>query len=309
MTHPFFSIIIPTYNRDDQIGACLQALARLAYPADCFEVIVVDDGSEKSISGVVDAYRSSFQVALLTQTNSGPGGARNAGAACAQGRFLAFTDDDCCPDPGWLNALAARFSFDENIAIGGHTVNALPDNPYAIASQYIHDRVQAHFNPNPDEARFFASNNLALPRDLFLSIGGFDLVRFPAASEDRDLCSRWLHRGHRMVYAPEALVHHSHHLSFSRFLLQHFRYGRGAFSFHTACMQRDPAHTVVKMPFYLDLLRDLIRMAGNPRNFPLATCLVLWQAANTAGFMWELARQITGKGALGQWMRAVIREK
>ncbi len=288
---PFFSIIIPTYNREHQLNICLQALARLTYPADCFEVIVVDDGSDKSMSATVDVYRDKLSVTLLTQRHTGPGGARNAGAALARGHFLAFTDDDCQPDPGWLQTLAARFSSEEDVAVGGRTVNALPDNLYSVASQHIHDRVYAHFNPNPGKACFFASSNLALPRDHFLSIGGFDLVQFPVASEDRDLCSRWLHYGYRMVYAPDALVRHRHRLSLGRFLLQHFRYGRGAFSFHRSCTRRDPEHAVVRMPFYRDLLRDLLRMAVNPRKFSLAVCLVLWQMANTAGFMLEFARQ------------------
>jgi GT2 family glycosyltransferase len=293
MTNPFFSIIVPTYNRRQQLNNCLEALARLAYPSDCFEVIVVDDGSDKSMSVIVEKYQNLLSVTLLTQANSGPGGARNTGAARARGRFLAFTDDDCQPDSGWLTALAERFSSERDIAVGGCTINALSDNLFSVTSQYIHDQVQAHYNQNPFEAHFFASNNLAMSKDLFFSIGGFDNIRFPNASEDRDLCSRWLEHGYRMVYAPEALVRHTHHLSMGRFLLQHFRYGIGAFSFHLACKQRHPGHKIVKMPFYHNVLRDLTLMTGNTRKCRLAAGLILWQAANTAGFLWEAAKHLT----------------
>jgi glycosyltransferase involved in cell wall biosynthesis len=294
MEYPFFSIIVPTHNRHKQLGLCLEAIAQMDYPLNCFEVIVVDDGSKEPPATVTDMYQGRFTLTLITQLHTGAAGARNNGASKARGQFLAFTDDDCTPDPKWLQALAAVFLKATDIAIGGRTVNALSDNIFATASQFIHDRVYNHYNTNPDQAQFFASSNLALPKDLFLAIGGFDIALFPDASEDRDLCNRWLHHGHRMVYAPDALVYHSHHLTLSKFIKQHYRYGRGAFRYHRSCIRRDSKHTIVKMPFYLNLLRDLIPMAVNPKTLPLTTMLVLWQTANTAGYFWEWARQQAG---------------
>ncbi len=77
--------------------ACL----RLDYPADQFEVIVIDDGSSMPI----DAWSGDSRVRVIRQDNKGPAAARNAGIASARGAFLAFTDDDCVPEPGWLAAL------------------------------------------------------------------------------------------------------------------------------------------------------------------------------------------------------------
>ena len=190
MQPPDFSIIIPTRNRHQQLGMCLKAIACLDYPANSFEVIIVDDGSKEPPAAVADMYNSRFAVKLLVQQNKGAAGARNTGANQACGKFLAFTDDDCTPDSKWLQALATRFSKGGDIAIGGRTINALHDNLYSAASQYIHDRVYTHYNTDHDNAKFFASNNLAMPRALFHSIGGFDIALFPGASEDRDLCSR-----------------------------------------------------------------------------------------------------------------------
>lgn len=85
MNQPFFSIIIPTYSRPEQLVACLQSLTHLDYPRDRFEVIVVDDGSDMPLEGVVTPLRNWLEVTLLRQMNSGLGVARNTGAARAKG--------------------------------------------------------------------------------------------------------------------------------------------------------------------------------------------------------------------------------
>src|SRR3712207_1403127 len=95
---PFFSVIVPTYERPAQLAACLGALARLDCPAASFEVIVVDDGSAAAPGRRLDEFRDLLDVRLLTQANAGPAAARNRGASEARGSFLAFTDDDCAPD-------------------------------------------------------------------------------------------------------------------------------------------------------------------------------------------------------------------
>jgi len=108
-SHPFFSVIVPTYERAGQLSVCLHALACQSYPRDHFEVLVVNDGSEAPPEAVVDCFRDKIDVTLLTQPHAGPAAARNNGAERARGEFLAFTDDDCRPAPNWLKALAGRF--------------------------------------------------------------------------------------------------------------------------------------------------------------------------------------------------------
>jgi GT2 family glycosyltransferase len=147
---------------------------------------------------------------------------------------LAFTDDDCRPAPDWLSTLGVRFAGAPDHAVGGRTLNALPDNRYSAASQLLIDYLYAYYNANGGLARFFASNNVALPRDRFHAVGGFD-DRWPlAGGEDRELCDRWLQGGHGMLYAPEAVVYHAHPLTLRTFCRQHFNYGRGAYYYHRA---------------------------------------------------------------------------
>lgn len=285
LEQPYFSIIVPTYRRPVQLAACLHALVRLDYPRDRFEVIVADDGSETSPEAVVAPFRDRFDVTLITQPHGGPAAARNAGAARAKGEFLAFTDDDCTPAADWLKALAARFTTVPDHAIGGRTLNALPENLYSTTSHVILDAVYEYYNAHPGRARFIASGNLAMPADQFHVIGGFDVTFLTA--EDRDFCDRWLQRGYRMTYAPEALVYHAHPLTLRTFWWQHLAYGRGAFRFHQARAQRGSGRLRIDLRFHMSVLCRLVSEAQGRRTVYQAALLAVWQAANAAGFFWE----------------------
>ncbi len=247
IVQPFFSIVIPTYNRPERLANCLKAIANLDYSSDRFEVIVVDDGSKTPLDSVVTPLQDKIQVKLLRQANAGPAAARNRGASEARGEFLAFTDDDCQPLPDWLTQFANSLATAPQAMVGGKTINALADNPFSTASQELIDYLYEYYNPAKGKKAFFASNNIALPKSGFDSLGGFD-VSFPlAAAEDRDFCDRWIER-YPMVYASDARINHYHHLNLRSFWKQHFNYGRGAFSFHRRCQQRHLAKTT-KEPF------------------------------------------------------------
>jgi GT2 family glycosyltransferase len=227
-----FSVVVPTYNRPQHLRQCLEALAALDYPAARCEVIVVDDGSNVGLEAAIAPFFELMNVTVLRQPNSGPATARNSGAAAARGRYLVFTDDDCRPESGWLEALSRSLGDNPGCAVGGRAVNGLPRNLYSTASQLLIDFLYRFLNPDAADAYFLASNNMAFPRYLFLEIDGFD-TRFPiAAAEDREICDRWRWLGHRIVYVPDAIIRHDHGLSLSTFLRQHFNYGRGATIFH-----------------------------------------------------------------------------
>ena len=82
---PFFSIVIPTYNRPTRLSACLAAMSQLDYPRDRFEVVVVDDGSPTPMDAVVQPLRSQLNISLIRQSNAGPAAARNVGAQKGKG--------------------------------------------------------------------------------------------------------------------------------------------------------------------------------------------------------------------------------
>ena len=288
---PFFSVVIPTRARLPQLAGCLEALARLDYPAERFEVIVVDDGGPVSPQEVVARFQPRLTVSLITQAHAGPATARNTGAAQAHGQLLAFLDDDCQPAPSWLQSLAAHGAPPERM-IGGRTLNALPQNPYSTASQSLIDYLYAYYNADRQRARFIASNNLAMPAEAFLKFGGFEAA-FPfAAAEDRELCDRWLSQGFEITYAPEAIVYHAHPLTFRSFWRQHFNYGRGAFQFHTLRARRAQRRLQLEpQAFYWNLATyPLVQAWHHQERTRMLWLILVSQGANALGFMREAAQ-------------------
>jgi glycosyltransferase involved in cell wall biosynthesis len=285
---PFFSIVIPTYNRPDQLAACLEGCSRLTYPHDRFEVIVVDDGGITPLDSVVGTFSDRMAVRLISQSNAGPASARNRGATEAQGDFLAFTDDDCTPSQGWLHALAEAFNDGWDCAVGGKTVNILTDNIYSTTSQLLLDYLYEYYNRSLDGAKFFASNNLAFPREEFLKSGGFNSGYTLPAAEDRELCDRWVSQGRRLRYVPEAVVSHAHPLALRTLWRQHLNYGKGAFSFHRMRADREGESVKIEpLSFYINLFVYPFKFAPWGRAVVLSHLLLVTQVANACGYFME----------------------
>jgi GT2 family glycosyltransferase len=285
--HPTFSVVIPTYKRSYELVRCLTAIAKLDYPADKFEVIVVDDSGELD-EDILSPFHNKFNLRLLHQENFGPATARNHGARLAKNDYLAFTDDDCEPDADWLTKFAEQIKATPKHLLGGQITNALESNIYSTASQmlvsYFHNYGEQF---NPDFA-FFTTNNMALLRSKFLSLGGFDESFVIAAAEDRDFSSRWRETNHKMLFLETAIVRHSHNLSWKSFLRQHFNYGRGACHFYALRKIRrkqkikiEPLSFYIKM-FYFPFFNNSIFRASQ-----ISFLFFIVQCANAMGYFQE----------------------
>jgi len=281
----FFSIIIPTYNRPKQLSACLRSVSGLNYPRDRFETIVVIDGGNSSMAGITEAFGNQFDITVIRQAHAGPATARNTGAAKARGEYLAFTDDDCRPDPFWLQNLAIRFAGSPNTLVGGRTLNALPGNTFSATSQMLIDYLYSYYNADPEDARFLTSNNLSLPAESFHALNGFDTTFIRAGGEDREFCDRWIHQGRKIKCAPKALVYHLHALSLHTFWRQHFHYGRGAFCFYRSRENR--SMKLEPRAFYVNLMYYPLRQSKGLRPLLSATLMAVSQLANALGYYWE----------------------
>lgn len=302
---PSFSIIIPTFNRPNQLKRCLKSLCALDYPRDRFEAIVVDDGSTLPLDETVESIGAAVKVRLIRVAHGGPAAARNAGALCAQHEYLAFTDDDCAPSPGWLQAFASAYSQKpdpdndpDDYLLGGYTRNLLECNPYSTASQLLVDYLYEYYEDG--NGKFFTSNNLTLSSRAFRKLDGFDEL-FPPAGEDRDLCRRAADLGMRLQFVPAAEVGHFHAMTLHKFRRQHLTYGKGAFRFHSkrrhGSLEKSelPSRLFLGMPkseplaFYVDLLiypwrvRHL-RKYSRRRAMRLTSLLFLSQIFNAAGY-------------------------
>jgi len=189
-----FSVIVPACARPDQLAECLARLKPGAqtYPADNYEVIVTDDSPDNSVRNLV---KNNFPWAHWTAgPRRGPASNRNHGAAEARGEWLAFTDDDCLPEPGWLNAFAGAIN----------NSDALEGRTYADRPR----RSLAERAPLNSHGGYWWSCNFAVHVDLFRRLAGFD-EGFPyAAMEDVDFAYRMRAANARQKFVPAAGVCH-----------------------------------------------------------------------------------------------------
>lgn len=285
---PHVSVVIPTCGRPGQLRECLEALASQTMTAAAFEVVVVDDGSPEPLDALVAEFASRLQVRLLRQANTGPAAARNHGARAARAPRVAFTDDDCRPRPEWLERLLAAERRHPGTLVGGGIVNGLPDDVFATTSQLVVDLVYEHFNADPENAYFFASNNMLCDRERLLALGGFDTTFPRAGAEDRDFCDRWRAAGLRLVWQPAATIEHHHGQSLTKFIDLCYRYGRGARLYHEKRQSRGTGTMREDLGFHRSLPRRIWKRLGRPlgpwRSVQVCGTLLLWQFVNAVGF-------------------------
>jgi GT2 family glycosyltransferase len=289
MTAFDFSLIIPTYNRPEALANCLHACSQLAYSQERLEVIVVDDGGKRPLTPIIEPHKRDLSIQLISQPNQGPAAARNAGAKVANGRYLAFTDDDCLPEANWLAALAVQFEQTPDALLGGCTLNALTQNYFSEASQLLVDYLYTTFAGTVNA--FFTSNNMAMAKLLFDECGGFCSEMMLAAGEDREFCHRWQQAGQQMLFVPQAVVYHAHWLTAVSFWRQHVTYGRGAWHYHQLrAQQEQSAIKVEPVSFYHRLISYPYQQQTGMRGIIGCILLTLSQVANAAGFFSEKRR-------------------
>ncbi len=273
---PDWSVIVPSYDRPEQLRGCLVALQRLLPPGGGLEIVVVDDGGARPAAPVAAEVPGPHPVRVHRQDNAGPAAARNAGARLARGTRLAFTDDDCRPRPDWLADLGVALDRHPDALVGGRTLNALTANAWSEASQSMVDHLVAS-----SPGGFLPSCNLAVDREQFLRSGGFDQDFPRAAGEDRALCDRWRGSGRSVVAVPGALVDHEHRLGFGSFWRQHAAYGTAARRVH-----RSPGGSRPGPPSaYLALVLRPFRGHAPRQALGLSLRLALSQLATAWGWL------------------------
>jgi len=196
------SVVVATRDRPDGVSALLSALGRQTLGRELFEVVVVDDGSLDGAAALGSDAR--VDRVLHHERSRGPATARNAGWRAASARLVAFTDDDCRPEPGWLSAGLAAHRAAPGALVQGRT-RPEPEQEHRL------DHPRARSIRVDRLGPFFETCNVFYPRDLLERLGGFDETIPTAGSEDTDLALRAFEAGATAVFAPEALVSHAVH--------------------------------------------------------------------------------------------------
>lgn len=201
-TVPLVTVVVPTHDRYESLERLVRALETQTMAPGSFEVVIVDDpSSEGAWSELVRITRSSTCAVrpVRTPRDCGPAVKRNVGWRTARASVVAFTDDDCVPDPKWLEMGLAAFEGRPRIVVGS---TRPPDDQLALMGRPFARAMEV------DRPLFFETCNIFYRRRDLEAVGGFDeRFRLPAG-EDTHLGLRVSELGIEPVFVEDALVHH-----------------------------------------------------------------------------------------------------
>ena len=242
-----YSIIVPVFNRPDEVDELLQSLCKQQLKD--FEVIIVEDGSERKCKDVCDKYAGILDLHYYYKENSGPGQSRNYGAERARGEWLIVLDSDVVLPPSYLENVECRVESGEFATASEEPTVAVANSPLST----LHSPLTAWGGPDaahPDFTpvqkaisysmtsffttggirggktkldKFFPrSFNMGIRREVYLQLGGFSKMRF---GEDIDFSYRIVEAGYKTALIPEAWVWHKRRTDFRKFFRQVYNSG------------------------------------------------------------------------------------
>ena len=204
-TPPPIAVVVATHNRRARLAALLDSLDRQTLSKEQFEVIVVDDGSTDGTPSLLRERAERSAIRLLTirrDRSGGPAVARNEGWRAATAPLIAFTDDDCEADPGWLEAGLEAARVHPGAVMQGR-VDPIPAEADRISPFTRTLRVHG-------DGPYYQTCNIFYPRDLLDRLGGFDAATYPVpGGEDTDLAYRAIEAGAPTAFAGEARAYHA----------------------------------------------------------------------------------------------------
>lgn len=201
---PFISVIIPVWNRCEDLKDTLKQLQRQTY--DCYEVLVVDNASTEPVSQMVRENYPYVRLFTLPE-NKGPVVARNLGMREAKGEIVLFLDSDTVPEDQALEKFARKFAAEPDLGVAsGLQYDAITGQPWWWWTQHGYD--QEHYLHVEFETAFkFEEGAAAARKAVVLGVGGY-AEDFFIAAEGRDLAARITDAGYRVMYWPEVTFLH-----------------------------------------------------------------------------------------------------
>lgn len=219
-----YSIIVPVYNRPDEVDELLASL--LHQEEKDFEVIVVEDGSQVPCGDVCQRYAGRMELRYYEKPNSGPGQSRNYGAERAKGEYLLILDSDVVVPPGYLKAISEDLERQPANAFGGPDCShpSFTDIQKAISYSMTSFFTTGGIRGGKKKLDKFypRSFNMGIRRDVYLRLGGFSRMRF---GEDIDFSIRIFQAGCHCRLFPGAWVWHKRRTDFRKFWRQVFNSG------------------------------------------------------------------------------------
>ena len=219
-----FSIIIPVFNRPDEVDELLESLCQQTVKD--FEVLIIEDGSVKPCKDVCDKYANILDLHYYAKENSGPGQSRNYGAERSNGEYVIILDSDVVLPVGYLQAVEDELKQKPCEAFGGPDSAHPSFTPVQKAISYSMTSFFTTGGIRGGKAKldkfYPRSFNMGIRRDVYLQLGGFSKMRF---GEDIDFSYRIVEAGYMPRLFPEAWVWHKRRTDFRKFFRQVYNSG------------------------------------------------------------------------------------
>lgn len=219
-----FSIVVPVFNRPDEVKELLDSLCEQTYKD--FDVLIVEDGSSLKCDQVVNQYSNKLRIQYFFKENTGPGQTRNYGAQKSDGDYIIIFDSDCIIPAGYMQTVADHLKSNYIDAYGGPDKAHPSFNPLQKAINYSMTSFLTTGGIRGGKQKldkfYPRSFNMGYSRDVFNSTTGFSEMRF---GEDIDMSMRILKAGFKTALIPDAFVFHKRRSDFRKFYKQVFNSG------------------------------------------------------------------------------------
>ena len=221
-----YSIIVPVFNRPDEVDELLESLC--SQTLKDFEVVIVEDGSQKPCKDVCDKYAGILDLHYYNKENSGPGQSRNYGVERAQGRYVIILDSDVVLSESYLEAIDSAIGHQTSdiVAWGGPDASHPSFTPVQKAISYSMTSFFTTGGIRGGKAKldkfYPRSFNMGIRRDVYQELGGFSKMRF---GEDIDFSYRIVEAGYQPRLFPDAWVWHKRRTDFRKFFRQVYNSG------------------------------------------------------------------------------------
>jgi len=258
-----YSIIIPSFNRVDEIQELVRSMQDLRYDRNKFEILIVDDGSTDNTIEFLKNYQKEANYILnyCSQDNQGPGAARNRGMEKASGDFFIFVDSDCTVPDSWLSEIDAALNNHKADAYGGPDTYRDDFPPILKAINYSMTSFITtgglRGKKGKKLAKFYPrSFNMGISRQILKETGGFGSLRH---GQDIEFSHRIIKSGAKIVFVADAPVYHKRRTNIRRFYKQVFNWGVARINLYTIDHSMlEPLHAIPAIITLFTLLIALL---------------------------------------------------
>lgn len=221
----FVSIIVPVYNRPDEVRELLESLSQQTFRKD-FEVVIVEDGSSESSEEIVKTFQDKLQISYYYKPNSGPGDSRNFGMQKAKGNYYIILDSDCILPEQYLSEVDKELQREFVHCFGGPDA---ADQSFTTVQKAINYVMTSFFTTGgirggkKSVGKFQPrSFNMGISKEAFEKVGGFGRIH---PGEDPDLTFRIWKAGFDSRLFPKAHVYHKRRIDWNKFYIQVNKFG------------------------------------------------------------------------------------